>query len=244
MGEPWWSPGAISYLATHLTNGARVWEWGSGGSTIWLMERDAKVTSIEEDPEWAAKVEQRCPSADVRFIGGDDSGVLRSRQWERSEHFFDRYVCAVDDEPDESLDVAIVDGRCRLDCVRHAVPKVREGGLLIIDDTEKPFLSFGPYLPELDGWHVEKRGASSDARSFMPRRPSCTSRGLRPNCSVSPDSRDGLIDPSGGRVSVLCRSGESSGFFDSMLPDDRQSEDSHRAGQNEPMAEGQGVPVE
>ena len=158
LGEPWWSPGAISYLATHLTSGDRVWEWGSGGSTVWLMERGARLTSVEEDAEWAAKVQQRCPRADVRFIGGADSGVLRSRQWERSEKFFDEYVGAVDEELDESLDVVIADGRCRLDCIRHAVPKMRKSGLIVIDDTEQPFLSFGPYMHELDGWQVVKRG--------------------------------------------------------------------------------------
>lgn len=158
LGEPWWNPLAISYLAAHLKRGDRVWEWGSGGSTVWLVEHGAKVTSIEEDVEWAAKVQERCPAADVRFVGGSEHGVLRSRQWEVSEKFFDDCVSAIDEEPDESVAVVIVDGRCRLDCVRHAVPKVREGGLIALDDSEQPFLSFAPFIPELDGWQVVKKG--------------------------------------------------------------------------------------
>lgn len=158
VGEPWWNRDAIAYLATHLRAGDRVWEWGAGGSTVWLVERGANVTSIEEDPAWASKVQQRCPDADVRFIGGTHDGVLRSRQWVRTEMFFDDYVGSIDAEPDESIDVVIVDGRCRIDCVRRAVPKVRKGGLIVLDDTEQPFLSFGPYLPELDEWRPVQKG--------------------------------------------------------------------------------------
>jgi predicted O-methyltransferase YrrM len=64
--------------------------------------------------------------------------------------FFDSYVAAIDDEPDESLDVVIVDGRARVECVRRAMPKVRSGGLLILDDTQRA--RYRPAIELLAGW--------------------------------------------------------------------------------------------
>ena len=49
--------------------------------------------------------------------------------------FFDDYVAAINDELDNSLDLVIVDGRARVECVRRAMPKVKPGGLLLLDDT-------------------------------------------------------------------------------------------------------------
>jgi hypothetical protein len=69
-GEPWWNRRAIRYLSDRARPGSRVFEWGAGGSTIWLIERNLNVTSIENKRKWAQKVHERCPNADVRLIPG------------------------------------------------------------------------------------------------------------------------------------------------------------------------------
>jgi hypothetical protein len=43
---------------------------------------------------------------------------------------------------------------------------------------------------------------------------------------------------------VEFRSGEASGFFDPVFPHDGQTKDRHVAGQDQPMAEGQGMAIE
>src|SRR6185437_3283918 len=49
MGLQWWNPRAIRYLGDSLPEKSRVFEWGSGGSTIWLAERCLAVTAIESE---------------------------------------------------------------------------------------------------------------------------------------------------------------------------------------------------
>ena len=44
---------------------------------------------------------------------------------------------AICDEPDASLDLVVVDGRARVECARRAMPKVKPGGLLLLDDTSR-----------------------------------------------------------------------------------------------------------
>ena len=100
---------------------------------MWLSERGVTVTAIESEREWADKVRERCPTADVRFIPGVDCGEYRSEPQlrDRGEHFFDDYISAIDELPDCSLDVVVVDGICRVECARRAAEKVKPNGLVI-----------------------------------------------------------------------------------------------------------------
>jgi Methyltransferase domain len=150
---PWWNRRAIRYLSRHLRPGDRAFEWGSGGSTVWLARRGVSVTSIEHDPEWAKKVIDCCPAADVRLISGATQGRLRSEQQQEyitnGQYFFDDYVAAIDTLDEGSLDIVIVDGLCRMECVRRGAPKVKPGGVLMVDDTDYRFLDPEKILP---GW--------------------------------------------------------------------------------------------
>jgi Methyltransferase domain len=150
---PWWNARATRYLSRHLRPGDRVFEWGSGASTVWLTQRGADVTSVEHDPDWMTKVLARCPAANVRSVPGTPRGRLRSEPpTGDSVHYFDDYVAAIDAVADGSLDVVIVDGMSRLACVRRAVPKVRPGGLLVVDDTDMS--CFAPVKKQLPGWRM------------------------------------------------------------------------------------------
>lgn len=118
-GEPWWCRSAITYLAHILpTNGGTAFEWGAGGSTVWLAARGLAVTTIESDPGWAAKVKTRCPTVNVR---------LRTS--------LTGYVAAAELVPPGSLDVAVIDGLDRPGCARAIAAKIRPGGVVVLDDT-------------------------------------------------------------------------------------------------------------
>lgn len=137
-GGPWWNERAIRYLGSCVRRGDRVFEWGSGGSTVWLVGLGARVTSVEHDPQWVAKVKDRCPEADVRAIPGTDEGTLAT-EWVHiyeGPRYFDDYVAAIDEFADESFDVVIVDGICRAACLRRGAPKVRPGGVIVLDDSD------------------------------------------------------------------------------------------------------------
>jgi hypothetical protein len=151
-GLPWWNPRAIQYLREYLPSPGYAFEWGSGGSTIWLSNYGLSVTAIESEREWADKVIGRCPTADVRFIPGTDNGLYRSEPQLRDggQHFFDAYVSAIDEFPDGSLDLVVIDGLCRVECARRAVTKVKPNGIVAVDDTNFRFLLPAPGT--LDGW--------------------------------------------------------------------------------------------
>jgi hypothetical protein len=154
VDAPWWNRRAVEYLDSQLRPGQRVLEWGSGGSTAWLIARGAQVTSIEHDPGWAAQVSARCPGADVRAIlptaAGTSAEPFHLGDLRRPrDRFFDDYIAVIGEFPDRSLDVVIVDGMCRAECFRRAAPKVAPGGLLIIDDSDMPpYRRLGDLVPD------------------------------------------------------------------------------------------------
>jgi hypothetical protein len=156
MGEPWWNLRAIAFLAEHLPAQARVFEWGSGGSTVWLCGRGARVISIESDTSWAQRVRDRCPSAEIRLIPGALSGRRRSEPQlaDGGRHFFDEYVEAIDAYNDCTFDVIIIDGVCRSDCAMQAAPKLKRDGLAIIDDSNRKFLK--PAERAFEGWPTRR----------------------------------------------------------------------------------------
>jgi len=131
---PWWNDGAIRYLENHLRAGDRVFEWGSGASTVWLASRAAEVTSVEHDLDWVSKVQGRCPAADVRAIP-DDAHL---------------YTSAIEGFEDNSFDVVIVDGLHRVNCLHRGASKVKPGGLLVVDDTDQRLNR--PLKKSLPGW--------------------------------------------------------------------------------------------
>lgn len=170
VNRPWWNRGAISYLESQLRSGQQVFEWGSGGSTAWFAEMGARVTSVEHNPEWVKKVKGRDLDADIRAIPGKTAGAvaepfLTTDLCGAQNRYFDDYIAAIDEFPGGSLDIVLVDGMCRAECFRRAIPKVRPGGLLIIDDSDMPpFRSLGRLVP---GWEKKALAgfkASKDLR--------------------------------------------------------------------------------
>jgi hypothetical protein len=44
-------------------------------------------------------------------------------------------VEAIDIHPDHTFDLVLVDGRVRTECMQHAIPKIRPGGHLMLDNS-------------------------------------------------------------------------------------------------------------
>ena len=65
---------------------------------------------------------------------------------------FRRYVHAIDDVPDFSADLVIVDGRARSAALRLAPRKVRPNGLLVLDNAERVEYQSAQRALEDQGW--------------------------------------------------------------------------------------------
>ena len=174
-GRPWMTFGAIAFLRRRLRPTMRALEFGSGGSTIFVGRRVEHITTIEHDPGWAEQVVRAAAAAGLSNVrvqvvepeagcrGGDPaeprSYVSSAAPYAGSS--FARYAAAAEAFGDSSVDLVILDGRARPSCGLHAIPKVRPGGLVVLDNAERSHYRW--IHDALDGPAWEKRVFSGPA---------------------------------------------------------------------------------
>jgi predicted O-methyltransferase YrrM len=128
--DPWLTPAAIRLLESLLRPADRGAEFGSGRSTIWFAERVAALTSVEHDEQWyeavSAKLkERRLANVDYILARPDQPVELGGQS---------TYARTALGLPDAGLDFALVDGHYRDYSAKFILPKIKSGGILIIDN--------------------------------------------------------------------------------------------------------------
>ncbi|MGA2271724.1 MAG: glycosyltransferase [Opitutaceae bacterium] len=138
--RPWIPFSAVRAIARRLTPASMVLEVGSGMSTLWLARRCARLVSLEADELWFKRIGELLRRRGHRHVD------LRYR-WKADE------LCDFSEFPTASLDLVIVDGGPREQCLRAALPKVRPGGAVYVDNTDEPSISgqCREYLQETAG---------------------------------------------------------------------------------------------
>jgi hypothetical protein len=140
---PWWTFEAADQVAEFLASRphARVFEWGSGASTVWLSRRAASVTSVEHDDGWARIVRPVLPDNAVVHVvepapaSGHSWQVLSEKPGFEGLDFRD-YVDSLDDT-EGTFDLVVVDGRARNACFHRAVSRLAPDGVLVFDNVDR-----------------------------------------------------------------------------------------------------------
>jgi hypothetical protein len=134
--KPWLTPGAVDYLGAHLTSDMNALEFGSGRSTVWFAAKVGHLLSVEHNAQWFARIDgelthRNCVNVDYRFVPLDHPESEPERP-----HYnpLPKYVAVATIQPDESLDLVVVDGHYRSSCIAAVLTKLKPGGLLLVDD--------------------------------------------------------------------------------------------------------------
>ncbi len=123
--EPWISPRAVRFLEENISNGQIGFEWGSGRRTIWLAVRLKRLISVEHDKIWFERLSRKIKEKKLNNI------EYHYVSYEQKQ----KYVGIINNIEDNSLDIVFVDGAHNKACILAAIPKIKKGGLLLIDDT-------------------------------------------------------------------------------------------------------------
>ncbi len=127
--RPLWAPGApeaIEQFIAARSGDVRVLEFGSGGSTMFLLRQGVSVTTIEHHELWADGLQQKAKSRGL----ADKLTILR-----RDRPYHD---VPAEFAENTKFDILLVDGRERSDCLRKALPHVASDGLVLLDDSQRP----------------------------------------------------------------------------------------------------------
>ncbi len=142
LDSPWWSFKATLEVENFLAsrNRTAVFEWGAGASTLWLSHRANRVLSVESDADWASKVETVAPPnaqiITVETPQRDSASIPLSSRLGFRRLDFSGYVNAIEQVPGK-FDLIVIDGRARESCLRKSLPRLKPGGIILFDNTNR-----------------------------------------------------------------------------------------------------------
>ena len=120
--QPWISYRAIKKIDQIMQPNWNVIEFGSGTSTAWIAKRCSSLYSIEDNEEWFHYVSNKLNETNINI-----NYELRT---------IDNYSDLSNVE-DFSLDFALIDGVNRGDCMLEVINKIKKGGYIYLDNTDK-----------------------------------------------------------------------------------------------------------
>ncbi|MBN2144102.1 MAG: hypothetical protein JW774_05710 [Candidatus Aureabacteria bacterium] len=163
--RPFYAPAAIKNIGRRLNKNLTVFEWGTGQSSVWYSKRVKEYIGVEYDETWFKKVTgelQKDQLGNARIIYSPPSRDAADFNWEGEwPHYpllkhppsrpeFRNYMSVIDGFPDHYFDCISVDGRERVGCVLHALPKLAQDGFLILDDSSRA--RYKEAFEILSGW--------------------------------------------------------------------------------------------
>lgn len=159
---PWLASGSVDWLKNFLRSDMRGFEWGSGRSTVFFARRTAGLVSVEHKAKWFRRVSATLArnglcNVEHLFRPPNPSGqpsplrppILDELDF-RPKPELAAYADAILDYPAESFDYVCVDGRARVECAMNALDRLRPGGALILDNSERA--KYRPIFAVLAGW--------------------------------------------------------------------------------------------
>jgi len=119
---PWVTYSFIDFIFDRLNKSMDVFEYGSGNSTLWYAKRVNSVTSIEHDKKWFEKIRKNIPkNVDLYYkklvYGGEYSKFPKNLG--------------------RKFDIIVVDGRDRVNCINNSLDSLKNGGVIVLDDSER-----------------------------------------------------------------------------------------------------------
>ena len=117
---PWMNYHIIQFLESRFHKQLTLYEFGSGNSTRFYADRVGEVNSVENNPQWYQLVSNTLPENVHLTLAEDHQDYINSI----------RLI-------GKSSDIVIVDGLMRVECAKVALECLSEGGVMVLDDSDR-----------------------------------------------------------------------------------------------------------
>jgi hypothetical protein len=150
---PWISFPVIDFLEENLKPQSKVFEFGGGGSTLFFLDRVKEVVTVEHNKEWfdilSSNINDKSkwtplfiePVINLNFnslqFANPDAYFSSDKDYVNMD--FKSYACSIDNYEDGYFDFVLVDGRVRPSCMKHSISKIKKGGYLILDNSDRAY---------------------------------------------------------------------------------------------------------
>lgn len=118
---PWLTYSFLDFIKNRLDRSVRMFEYGSGNSTLYFHNYVGHISSVEHDRPWYDKVLKELPAeVDLRYVP-------------LGSHAYAEAILGYE----ESFDLVLIDGRERLTCLHNAIQRLSKRGVIVFDDMER-----------------------------------------------------------------------------------------------------------
>ena len=93
----------------------KVFEYGTGYSTIWWQNKNVDYHAVEDNKQWYDMIEDK---TNINYKPG-----------------LHKYIQSIYDY-NYKFDVIVIDGVFRFDCIKPALDKIKNDGIIIVDNTD------------------------------------------------------------------------------------------------------------
>lgn len=161
--SPWLAPPSIKFLQKTLNNNLTFLEFGSGKSTLFFAGKVKHLVSVEHHEGWYNKVKDALNTHGFNNVSykliRPEKDELKIEIDKRHREEFDvelinykDYYGHLDNYPEAHFDFILIDGRARVECVQHSIPKLKPGGVLMVDNSERK--RYKPIFNILSEWKM------------------------------------------------------------------------------------------
>jgi hypothetical protein len=162
---PWTSQASIKAFEKILTRDMVGFEYGSGFSTMFFSKHLKHLTSVEHNEEWFRIIKTKLKDQGINNV---EYHLIPLNKTERNSEYtfykdyrltskdftihkeYHDYFSFISTFNNEHFDFIIVDGRARVECCLNAIPKLKSGGLFVLDNSDRD--RYKPVFKVLESW--------------------------------------------------------------------------------------------
>lgn len=135
---PWFTYSFIYFFEQRIKPRFKIFEFGSGNSTIWLSSFGCDISSVEHDEKWFRFLKPRFAK-----IPNIKSSLKALSNGSYSNSILD---------DNRTFDIVIIDGRDRVQCCKNSLLALKSNGVIIWDNSERKEYSEGYEFLEKNGF--------------------------------------------------------------------------------------------
>ncbi|GIV43175.1 MAG: hypothetical protein KatS3mg035_0298 [Bacteroidia bacterium] len=118
---PWLTYSFLDFIQPRLQKSFVMFEYGCGNSTLWFAKYVQHIDSVEHEKNWYEQIQPQLPSNAQLYFKD-----LNSEDYEKciltTPHFYD---------------IILIDGRKRWESAQNSIQKLKENGVIILDNSER-----------------------------------------------------------------------------------------------------------
>lgn len=157
---------SFEFLEDYLQPSMLGFEWGSGASTIYFSTKIKHLISIEHDVGWyktiSNKLKRKNLEAKIDYFLIEplelatldkleySNPELHKKIYQTSYPRYYYYSKCIQKYPNNYFAFISIDGRAREDCIICGISKIKKGGIIILDDSERE--KYKKAYSFFDGW--------------------------------------------------------------------------------------------